>query len=377
MATAPPCKKSKAATAASVPRRATAHECGSYVPNDEHTLAQQLKTEGVAVVPCLQKHLLPDIRAEFDATLKSFPEFREGATAFSMGGFSALGNPASFHNPLVRRIREWCMHACVTHLWREYIREYKPTFKLEQCVDRMMLRPAGVSPSKESWHRDEAINSGPADETFGGWINLDDQPQFFNCVLGTHVVANRRGGFATIKSEVEKARYAATCQSIAVPPGHILVFYEHIIHEVRAKKFNYPLYRVFTGWRITDQDQPLIPPTTDALRSLFNDQAVMPLKSGQMPPMYAALHWVNWKQKIVDFSTNLIDVCKEIRRPASGLHQHEVFRIVHHDMRSLRSYGLPMYAAYRSTEINMHIPHRSWTVLQPGETSTEEKIYLA
>ena len=46
-------------------------------------------------------------RADFRETLQSIPEFTKDHTlndAFVLGGFAALGNPSSFHNPFVRRM---------------------------------------------------------------------------------------------------------------------------------------------------------------------------------------------------------------------------------------------------------------------------------
>jgi hypothetical protein len=368
------------------PLREVAHAAASVAadPSSPHIApqsglyAEELRTKGVTVIPCLAADMLPSIRHEYNAAVASFPEFKAGATAFVMGGFSALGNPASFHNPFVRQVRQWCMHAGVTHLWSQYIQAYKPAFKLEQCVDRMMLRPAGVSPSAESWHRDEAKTAGPNDETFGGWINLDSQPQFFNCVLETHTShPNQHGGFAPIKDKNEQETFTQQRTSISVPPGHIVVFFEHIVHEVRAVKSKHPMYRVFTGWRITDQTHPLIPSSTDALLQLFREQAVMPLKSGQTPPMYAKLHWTNWTDAIVKFSQeNVIPACTHELVMKSGKRKGEVFRVVHQCMGSLLHYRLPLYAPYEHAELAMHIPDTVWTVLRPGSRETRDVITL-
>lgn len=34
----------------------------------------------------------------------------------------------------------------------------------------------------------------------------------------------------------------------------------------------------------------------------MRNQAVIPLKSGQIPPMYPTLWWTNWRDKLVEFS---------------------------------------------------------------------------
>lgn len=77
-----------------------------------------------------------------------------------MGGFSALGNPASFHNMVVRRFREWAHAIVVDEVFRDVVGEMSsaefPEWKLEQKVERLTIRNAGKTPSRECWHRDEA-----------------------------------------------------------------------------------------------------------------------------------------------------------------------------------------------------------------------------
>lgn len=336
--------------------------------------SDELRLDGVCVIPCVDPDKLPEYRAQFDNMVRAFPEFLPGARKFVMGGFSALGNPASFHNPFVRLLRQWAMYAAVTELWADYIPKYKPNYRLEQCIDRMMLRLRGDAPSPESWHRDEAVGTAASDETFGGWINLDDQDQFFNCVKQSHAERpNKGGGFAPIKSADEKAMYKARAETVAVPPGHMIVFFEHIVHEVRSKKVQYDMYRLFTGWRITDSHEPLV----KGLDAMLYNQAVIPLKSNQTPPMYAKLNWTNHRDGLAAFSAaNIQPQCRENRRVESGNDKGTVYNVVHREMRSLREYGMRLYPAYTSDEIRMHKPNTSWIVATPGRKRIMAKITI-
>lgn len=186
--------------------------------------AESLRLRGYTVVPCLDLVMLLDVRRGFDDAIQAFPEFKPGAEAYVMGGFGALANPASFHNLVVRRLREWCMHASVEGLWRDYVdTPGRRGARLEQIIDRMMLRPKGTQPTSESWHRDVAILPAghEGDETFGGWLNLDDTTQFFHCVPGTHTQPRDAGkkGFATIADKELKATYKAAYERVEIPPG--------------------------------------------------------------------------------------------------------------------------------------------------------------
>lgn len=339
---------------------------------------------GVVVIPCVHHSLLPDIRKEFNDTVEAFPEFLTTPPQYVLGGFSALGNPASFHNPFVRKIRQWVMHAAVGTLWRDYMKEEKVAgFKLEQCPDRMLLRPPGVSPSAESWHRDEAKSSLDSDQTFGGWINLDSKAQGFSCVPKTHKVKRNKGGFAPIsKDDAKEQNLKELSKIIIIPPGHIIIFFEHIIHQVLASKSSYSIYRVFIGWRVTEDCNPLIPNSAEELTACLQEQRVLKLKSGQTPPMYAKLHWTNWRDKIVQFSLHLKPIFIVNRIVGSGGNKGTSYAVVTQEMMSLsqahaRDSSIKLYPKYTETEISMHIPARKWhNILVPGSNDSKESISL-
>jgi len=213
-----------------------------------------------------------------------FPEFLQIAEKYVGGGFGALGNPASFHNPFVRIVRQWTM-ASLIPVFSDLCPT--PEWKLEQIHDRMMYRAKGDKASKETWHRDEAPTAHPNDKTFGGWINLDEYSQFFSCAPGSHLVDRGTSGFGKMDKKEAKEMNARR-ELVEIPAGCILVFYEHIAHEVLSKGLKYISCRLFLGWRLTKELKPLLT-THDGLRTQLDIQAVMPLKSMQTPPMYPAL----------------------------------------------------------------------------------------
>ena len=60
----------------------------------------------------------------------------------------------------------------------------------------------------------------------------------------------------------------------------------------------------------------------------------MPLKSNQTPPMFAKLHWTNWRDKIEDFTQKyIVDECQETRRVESGLRKGELGKVEARDVR--------------------------------------------
>ena len=332
-----------------------------YVRQD---MNYSLATDGVTVVH------IPDLplrrtRKEFYKTCNNFPEYRRDHTQqYVLGGFAALGNPASFHNPLVRKLREWCMAALMPE-FRGVAQALPVHFRLEQMYDRMMLRLAGESPSKESWHRDEDT-AATNDIKFGGWCNLDSTPQFFSCIRGSHSPAGSRGGGFKKLTPVEQKELNNDKDKIMVeiPPGSIVIFYENIIHEVLATKATHDMCRLFLGWRFTTRDPTMLPETAAVIR----DQGVPKLKSGQVPPMYARLHLVNHRLKLQRWSLQQMNSrCLEDVAMASGKQQWWVYRVVMRLMPPLRQlFPERMYRPYSERQKDVFVPSRHWKLLMPG-----------
>lgn len=322
-------------------------------------LAERLREEGVVVVPCpgwFKELFLPRMPDWFRATVSTMPEYKDGGAQRIAGGFAAFGNPSSFHNPLVRRLREWA-HVTLLPLWRAYLAADASLggFRLEQVIDRMMVRERGQAPSAESWHRDEALLAEDTDVIFGGWWNLDSAEQYFSCVPGSHVVVSEHRGFHKLSAE-ERTAAAAQAKLIAIPPGSLLVFDERILHQIVGRPAKLRMHRLFMGWRLTASDAPLCPDLLPRLES----QAPIPLKSGQEPPMYPKLYWTNHRSKLMAYSAGFKDVCVSEQTVQSGAAKGQTLRVVHRFMGSLQQYGLPLYKKWKHYEIGMHVPGTTW-----------------
>lgn len=252
---------------------------------------QKLDSDGVCVVPT-RVFADPRCRADFLNEASNFPEFLDGVNKFVMGGFAALGNPSSFHNQTVRNFREWAQAILVDELFGEMLALQPEDWKLEQIMDRMTIRVAGETPSAESFHRDVSIfNTTDQCQIFGGWVNLDDEPQHFSCVLGSHKTGTTTDtGFVKIsKEEATAIKKNKLATLVAIPPGAILVFHEEIVHEVLARKLRRQLTRLYLAWRLTPGSTAMRP----GLQQQLDQQGIVTIKSGQSPPMHAKLHWVS------------------------------------------------------------------------------------
>ena len=326
-------------------------------------------------------------------TMHNFPEFKhplpehyryqtpkgnakKANLQFVGGGFSALGNPASFHNPWVRKIREWCMATMVPFFGDLLNLTESKGYHLEQIIDRMMYRPIGQKPSKEAWHRDETPNALSEDMMFGGWINLDSHPQYFSCVPGTHHILagdhkTLKKGFYTIGKR-EHERLNRKKFKVTIPPGHIMVFFENTIHEVlpSANKQR-EMYRVFLGWRLTQSTEALH--LNNNLHVRLTNQAVMPLKSNQTPPMWPKLWNVNSHRRLIAWSHAVINPTLLITRRRKD----QMIQSCPQTFQSLAEHNLPMYPEYTEREMQIYAPGNSWQLKVPGRENLYKTYYLS
>lgn len=311
-----------------------------------------LKENGYIVLPILDQKKLKYYMQKMQNDLIAMPEFKTGyCTGYVMGGFAALGNASSFHLPFVRELRLEIHTQVYNDLFKPALDEDKD-LKFEQIIDRVMHRTPLQKVNAESWHRDESP-CDEGDEVFGGWINLDNNNQYFSGCPGTHKYVSKHNGFAKIKKE-EFKEYQRLQKTIEIPPGHIFIFYEKMVHEVKRSKKKY-VNRLFTGWRLTKSDQCIH--GNENLRKMLKEKAIIPLKSGQIPPMYAKLHFLNWVEKIVDFTQIIDEKCIETRQIKSG-RKAGVYRLVHRFMKSLKELDMDIYPEYEEREIEILIPHR-------------------
>ena len=274
---------------------------------------------------------LPYLRGEFKKSAENFPEFLSVTNdEYVLGGFGALGNPSSFHNYFTRYVRYKVFKLTKKILKHDYEGKY-----IQGLFDRILIRPKGKSPSKESWHRD--ITPGLKETSFvlGGWTNFDDKSNFFSCVPSTQTF-QKEAGF--IKLEGQKF----TGTKVEVKPGHAILFHQSLIHEVLPKKLDYTSYRVFHGFHISEEKENIFD-----YSKIIEDQGVPPEPSGQIPPMYAKLHWINFLDKIEIFSHQLNRECIEEKIRGTSKTSHSV---VHRFMKSLKEYNFTLYDPYTEKE---------------------------
>lgn len=326
---------------------------------------QQLKRTGVTTLPVFSAEELIPLQKEFHQTLLSFPEYSRSTTdpIYVLGGFAAFGNPASFHNPLVRKIRLKCRGKAM-ELFRIISKNsWRKLSLLEMLWDRFMFREKGQTPSAETWHRDVIPGKKIAewDEVFGGWVNLDSHPQYFSCLLGSHLgvkLSELTEGFATIpKKDVPIFNKYKT--RIEVPPGHMIIFPQYILHEVLGAAAKHNMMRLFLSWRLTNRDTWIHEDIPERVAT----QDIMKLPSGQLPAMYSKSHLMFYQNKPFAPIPNRPKVTLRtwsdetfipiIRNTPNG--------IIPRFLSSLKTYQLPLYPPYTEEELNNYRPSPIFT----------------
>jgi len=309
------------------------------------------------------------------------------------GGFAAMGNPSSFHNAFVRKLR-MAAHVAVVQSGAIPI---APDENFEQVADRLMVRRSSKNPTVEAWHRDEAKFAVPGDTVYGGWLNLDtDRTQVFSMVpFSANQVSGQNNGFALIK-ESEHVDMVNSSFRVVVPPGHILIFNERTIHEVVARPLGssdirgksgsqLARCRLFFGWRTTKETTPITPDLDARLEA----QEALPIKSGQHvhpnpppgasndypgpPAMYSKLHPTNSPLLLKRLASHRKPPATQLYRYQSGGKQARRYpnglvapKLYMPSLRELSEVdpSIQMYPAYTDAEKSILFPSRVWRNLR-------------
>lgn len=241
---------------------------------------------GFAVIP-FPKEILYNFN--LDRFLSEQYEFvhSDPTQQFVLGAFGALGNPSSFHHPQIRQLR----NSIYEHMLPLFASQF-PSKHLQLLIDRFCIRRAKTTVSGETWHRDISFPNMP--HIYGGWVNLDSVSQYFSCVPGSHLTYEAGIGFDRVTNT-----HIGTL--IEIPPYHLIVFNERIVHEVRRFKHVRNSYRLFMKYAITEQAIQLF----QDIKTILTDQAVPPISTTQIPPMYSKLHLVNHQQMLFNFTQQI------------------------------------------------------------------------
>lgn len=360
------------------------------------TYAQQLHERGYVVIPVITAAVLlhnatrkfvkaltqraPELRRLPDHVVKRIynldPTLTKADFTVAGGGFSALGNPSSFHDKDVRTIRTVAHEAAYRLVFGPMLTEDE-TLTYQAVPDRAMLRPPGVAVTKESVHRDlppHGFDDEMVVNTYGGWLSFTNGDGFW-CCPGTHSEPTEGGGgFALIKGD-RVAHYTSKLEFIPIPRGHMLIFDERLVHAVNPSKDL--KIRLFLGHRLWIGEHELTPRIARQLRT----QAPVDLKSGQESPMYPKLWRVNYPDKIPELTDRILN--HRVRLKAmerwtvkSGKREGEEFYGIKRVMPSLlEMFGELPHPPYSPSEYELYSATRGpLSVVLPFDTSSSMTI---
>ena len=213
--------------------------------------------------------------------LAEAPELKDIECPFR--GQAKLSLASSFHHPLIRLLRREA-HALMEVILRETHERLKGTKckRFISVADALVIRRkrSSVQPDQK-WHRDRVQDATEDMLYFGGFINLGDSTQLFQCVPASHrdtqgsVLQTKSNGF--IKENKQEDRHVKT---VEIPPGHIIVFCEWMLHTIQ----NHPCLRLFIGFGTSDAEDTL-PQWKEMLQKRIQDQAPLWIKGGQILPL--------------------------------------------------------------------------------------------
>lgn len=349
------------------------------IPLKEMSPYEKLITHGVTTMKVYDADILPELRKEMLETINNFPEYNENIDQRLipvLGGFGALGNPASFHNPFARKVRTDCyniIQPLLSQVIANTIDENaKSKYRIAAMFDRMMLRRAGQKPMAEAWHRDvmkkEQINE--KDIIYGGWVNLDSEAQCFSCITGSHLGVSSYildAGFSTIEkiaTREEMVHLNEDSTLITVLPGEMIIFPQILIHELVAIPKNYDMHRLFTSWGILSSDKSIYVDKngTDRLQEILENQSVPQLPGGMMPPIYSLNHmrFANREFTIIpnrpETKMTLAAYSEKFFRPICLIKKENGEKHVTRCMKSLKELNLKMYEPYTNEEAKIYRP---------------------
>jgi hypothetical protein len=261
--------------------------------NHQNLLSHPLYKDGVYVYEVLTAPQVDSWHRKILEIMKTWPEYKKNTDSLMvLGGFAALGNVSSFHDPVLTKLRKKYAHASFKIL-KEYCEQIKIPPFIEVLIDRLGYRKMGLKPTAESFHRDiaQSPNIKPNDSIFGGWLNLENKPQHFSVCCGTHLditvydVKNNPRGFGTVpKDKIEHYKNMKT--TFVVPSGSAVIFHQQIVHEVISKKAKQDKLRLFQGYRLTNAPGLLY----TSYEKSIEDMGIFCLPCGDSPRMYAYNH---------------------------------------------------------------------------------------
>lgn len=341
--------------------------------------AEILKKEGYLLVP-LEEGSSKELGALFEEYLEHIPEYtkqgplkplKEGGS-YSPGSFGAINLASAYHCPFAVESdlrANAAVRPIIEALARDLGRKHTA-----QDPDRICFRNA--KQRAESWHTD---NTGGAflksDIYIGGTLNADpkgESSQVFTLVPKSHTLGAKGGGESFTPAK-DKATYDASAEKIVIPPDHVLIYFENIVHCISGKKskeFPFPWYRKFVAWHLSDSPEQWCKEYNG--QETMIEQGPLAHKGGVIAPMYPRLWLTNhWKTHLIPYGKRLVPGLTTKHKFESGNFEGETIDIPVLEPLSLEKLGLPKYPQSDEAR-DRFLP----TEVQPAGSSARNPILI-
>ncbi|KAL3896226.1 MAG: hypothetical protein SGPRY_013317 [Prymnesium sp.] len=262
----------------------------------------------VRIDPALH-HTHHKLFVEYLENIPEMPGFKIGEDDdVGAGSFGAINFASAYHCPAATRM-DMDLTSALRGILKSLGLELRKSFL--QCLpDRLFYRTKAQN--AESYHRDNTYGASPTDSVLGSIYNLNhDVNQSFVCVPGE---------FSQISGPlVEKYKEAEV--DITIPPSHVLLFFENIVHRVTGRKPCKPLFRKATGFMLSKWPRRWCPEN----KALVDEQGALHFKGGLIAPLYPKLWKVNWPMKAAAYCSRLIPELRSVHTYNSGKRKGQTF----------------------------------------------------
>lgn len=344
---------------------------------------QELDINGYIVLEVFSQEQMREISKAFLTIAINAPELvqpiQTPITRFVMGcvGYCPFASVA--YHPLTRSINR-AVYATAQPIFEEILANDE-TLYLSMLPDRPLVRfPEQIVVEKGKWHQDDAANATEEfqDRCYGGWINLNcSEMQYFKAIPGTHKPDHPifesleqkdggRRGFANFKEKKDydflenywKTHYGNE-NLIKIPPGHVLIFRETLIHTVyKNPPTKNCILRMHTSFMTSRSPVPLHDRPTNAkyarepIMNYFRQQMVVPVRSGQSTPVYSPMNlYPKSRPQLEALSAQYISACKN-----GALVLRELPSLAR--LTQLTNGKISMHPQMNEEEIEIFIPHK-------------------
>ena len=261
---------------------------------------EELLTRGYTTVPIYDARDVGKARSAFVNILRHVPYFKDDSTIRVFGKFQAYADPWSMWNPIVLEMRRAVAEKVEPLLSRVYKTLGVQSLKAALLPDRVLIRPPHVPyEQKDAWHRDVmkrqfVPTGGNFVHLYGGWINLDDTPQYFQGVPGSHLhdgtfysMSDLDQGLATLTKE-EALQAEQDSNVVEIPPGHQFIFNQVMRHTIKKVDNPQHIVRLFTGFLVSDSSTWIEFPLggNGKLETIMTDLELPLLPAGDKIPLY-------------------------------------------------------------------------------------------